>query len=152
VFRKNKKSDQHQCEVCWTEGRAGNVVQYLERIAKQARMKALINKKNMFLIAQIEHNSRVLVSEEDSCSCATRQSCALTESSFLSLPSRWNTELSTTNNEDKIIAFNKNGTLNFASNTTLTLSSQRFRAKLVINTLGRIKLCSVQSISGIAPC
>ena len=110
-------------------------------LAKQARMKALINKKNMFLIAQIEHNSCVLVSEVDSCSCATRQSCALTESSFLSLPSRWNTELSTTNNEDKI-----------ASNTTLTLSSQRFRAKLVINTLGRIKLCSVQSISGIAPC
>lgn len=121
-------------------------------LAKQARMKALINKKNMFLIAQIEHNSCVLVSEEDSCSCATRRSCALTESSFLSLPSRWNTELSTTNNEDKIVAFNKNGTLNFASNTTLTLSSQRFRAKLVINTLGRIKLCSVQSISGIAPC
>ena len=30
MFRKSKKSDQHQCEVCWTEGRAGNVVQYLE--------------------------------------------------------------------------------------------------------------------------
>ena len=31
MFRKNKKLDQRKCEICWTEGKAGNVVQYLER-------------------------------------------------------------------------------------------------------------------------
>ena len=65
---------------------------------------------------------------------------------------RWDLKISTTNNRNKVIAFNKNGTLNFASSTTLTLSSQRFNAKLVINSLGRIKLCSLQTFSGIAPC
>ena len=30
MFRKNKKLDQRKCEICWTEGKAGNVVQYLE--------------------------------------------------------------------------------------------------------------------------
>ena len=124
----------------------------LAALAKQARIQALLHKKDIFLITEIEHNNCVLVSAKSACSCATHQSCTISESSFLSFPSRWNTKLTTTNNTDKVVAFNKNGTLNFSSNTTLTLSSQRFRAKLVINTLGRIKLCSVQSISGIAPC
>ena len=31
MFRKSKKLDQRKCEICWTEGKAGNVVQYLER-------------------------------------------------------------------------------------------------------------------------
>ena len=31
MFRKSKKLDQRKCEVCWTEGKAGNVVQYLEK-------------------------------------------------------------------------------------------------------------------------
>lgn len=30
MFRKSKKLDQRKCEICWTEGKAGNVVQYLE--------------------------------------------------------------------------------------------------------------------------
>lgn len=124
----------------------------LASLAKQARMNALVHKKNMFLIAEVEDGKCVLLSDDVTCTCSHRQSCTLNDVSFVVPSARWDLKISTTNNRNKVIAFNKNGTLNFASSTTLTLSSQRFNAKLVINSLGRIKLCSLQTFSGIAPC
>jgi len=121
-------------------------------LAKQTRIQALAQKETFFLIAKIESDNCLLISREENCSCATFQTCALNEASFWELPTRWNTKLSTSDNTDKVVAFNQYGTLDFGSSTTFNLSSERFNAKLTFNSLGRVRLCSDQYLAGIALC
>ncbi len=121
-------------------------------LAKQTRIHSLAQQKTFYLIAKIETDNCLLISNEQDCSCASYQTCALNEASYWELPTAWNTKLSTVGSTDKTVAFNKHGTLNFGSNTTFTLSSEHFNAKVTFSSLGRIRLCSEQSFVGIAPC
>ena len=42
----------------------------LASLAKQARMNALVHKKNMFLIAEVEDDKCVLLSDDEACTCS----------------------------------------------------------------------------------
>ncbi|MBJ2129998.1 prepilin-type cleavage/methylation domain-containing protein [Alteromonas sp. IB21] len=121
-------------------------------LAKQTRIQSLAQQKTFYLIAKIETDNCLMVSADQDCSCASYQTCALNEASYWELPTAWNTKLRTVGSTDKTVAFNKHGTLNFGSNTTFTLSSERFNAKVTFSSLGRIRLCSEQYFVGIAPC
>lgn len=125
---------------------------HLTNTAKQARIYALTQKRLYYLIAEIENANCVILSDDENCTCSTYQHCALNNDAVWVLPSKWNAKLSTLNAKDKTVVFNQHGTLNFGTNATFNLSTENFEAKVTINPLGRVKLCSDQNITGVALC
>ena len=124
----------------------------LTGLAKETRIHALTQGRSIYLITKINSEQCVLISEDKHCTCATHKNCTINNAAYWPLPTLWNLQLATSNGKDKTIAFNRHGLLNFGGNTTFTLTSQRFDANVIINTLGRVKLCSVQPFTGVAPC
>ncbi|AGP82504.1 hypothetical protein I533_12720 [Alteromonas mediterranea MED64] len=125
---------------------------HFANLARHARIYALTHKKPFYLIAKVENTHCVMISDDEHCTCSTHQSCAVNDAAYWEPPTQWSTQLATLNGTDKTVAFNQHGTLNFGSNTTFTLASQHFNGKVTINALGRVKLCSVQSVVGVASC
>ncbi|WP_394221101.1 Tfp pilus assembly protein FimT/FimU [Alteromonas gracilis] len=121
-------------------------------LAKESRIHALTEGKTVYLITQINSEQCILISEDKSCTCSTHKSCVVNDAAFWSMPTLFKMKLKTSNGEDKTLAFNRNGSLNFGDSTTFTLTSQRYKASVIINTLGRVKLCSFQPFVGIAQC
>lgn len=121
-------------------------------LTKSARISALIHKTPVHVSAMGGSNNCISVSSLPGCRCNDTTSCAGdTNFTVLKLnPSQ--VTLKTSGKKEKSTTFTPLGTLDFGGATTLFISSKHYTGKTVISTLGRVKTCSENHISGVAPC
>lgn len=121
-------------------------------LTKNARINALIHKTPFHVSAMGDSNNCISVSRLPSCRCNNTTSCVGdTDFTVLKLDSRQVT-LKTSSKKEKNTTFTPLGTLDFGDAATLFISSEHYTGKTVISTLGRVRTCSDNHISGVAPC
>lgn len=121
-------------------------------LTKNARISALIHKTPFHVTAMGGSKNCISVSRLPSCRCNDATSCVGdTDFIVLKLNSSQVT-LKTSSKKEKSTTFTPLGTLDFGDAATLFISSEHYTGKTVISTLGRVRTCSDNYISGVAPC
>lgn len=139
--------------ITWrNESRFKSSVDSIAEITQTARTLALSFQQAAYLIVKVNGTQCIAISENTSCNCTDAKSCSLKGKYHTVTFPEHNTTLGNTQGKDIVVTFNALGTVNFGSSTTLTLNRYGYSGKVTVSSLGRVKVCANEAVSGIAQC
>jgi len=119
--------------------------QRLVLFLKHAQQLAISSNKSVYVPTYIEVNNRcALISYRPDCQCANQHGCVVLSGNKTQLFKPGPMLISTTYTHNKPAAFQALTGLSFGHAGSFVLKNGAFQIKVVLNNLGRIRLCSLQ--------
>lgn len=139
-----------------------NALQAVSELVKATRLQALATGAEKHLVVNGKSEECIAISTNASCYCsvsslpnsptsASKQCTSDNEIRPVLLRDK-HIDITTSSGDNKVITFNKHGTLNFSSSTTIVLKSKQREGRIIISSLGRARSCSSPFLSGVAKC
>lgn len=134
----------------------------VSELAKATRLQALATGAEKHLVVNGKSEECIAISTNPNCSCSVSSlpssptsasaHCATENEIRPVLLRDKHIDITTSSGDNKVITFNKHGTLNFSSSTTIVLKSKQREGRIIISSLGRARSCASPFLSGVAKC
>lgn len=131
-------------------------------LAKAGRLQAISTGLETHLIVNGKDEECVAISSSSSCSCSlsskpsslssSKNQCSTNDEVRTVQLTKENIDVTTSSGDNKVVTFNKNGTLNFSSSTTIILRDKQRTGRIIISSLGRARSCAAPYLSGVSKC
>jgi Tfp pilus assembly protein FimT len=137
----------------WLEAnRFKHALRHVSSLAETAKVVAVASQSDVSFVVDVNGGQCAGSSRSTACDCSTVNACSIDGKEYVFSTTQTGITLLTAGNVDRVVTFNKLGAVRFGHNTTITVNSPSHSGKVVISALGRIKHCSLSSMSGIASC
>jgi len=131
-------------------------------LAKAGRLQAISTSSETHLIVNGKGEECVAISTSSSCSCSlsskpsllllSKNQCSTNDEVRTVQLTNEHIDVTTSSGDNKVVTFNKSGTLNFSSSTTIILRDKQRTGRIIISSLGRARSCATPYLSGVSKC
>ncbi|WP_157812693.1 pilus assembly FimT family protein [Alteromonas sp. MB-3u-76] len=127
-------------------------LRHLTQLAESAKVAAISSQSDISVIVDINSGQCAGVSDLSLCDCTVKNACRVNGVEHIFTAESLKTKLTTSDNKNRLITFDKFGAVDFGHNTTVNVHSASYSGKVVISALGRVKQCSYGHLAGVAKC